>query len=81
MAQQALDVSGCAFKDPDMELSMPEVIVPQEEGNVSGTLHHSDENTLGNSPPREPLVVKVTQAPGCLPSVTTAPRSNSPALL
>ena len=77
MAQQALDASGRAFIDPDMELSLPEVTLHQEEG-VSEELHHNDENTLGNPPPRKPLVVKVTQAPGSLPSATTAQRSHPP---
>ena len=80
MAQQALDASGCAFQETDMELSLPVVILHQEEGNVSETLHnsdeegnvlesHSDEDTLDNPPPRESIVVKVTQAPGSLPRV------------
>ena len=70
MAQQALDASGCAFQETDMELSMPEMILHQEEGNVSETLHnsdeegnvpesHSDEDTSDN-PPRESMVVSYT---------------------
>ena len=87
MAQKALDASGCAFQESDMELSTPEVIHHQEQGNVSETLHNSDEE--GNmpvphredspdNPTRESMVVKVTQAPGSLPRVTTALRSTSP---
>ena len=87
MVQKALDASGCAFQESDMELSTPEVIHHQEQGNVSETLHNSDEE--GNmpvphregspdNPARESMVVKVTQAPGSLPRVTTALRSTSP---
>ena len=71
-----------------MELSLPAVILHQEEGNVSETLHNSDEEgnvpeshsdgDTSDNPPRESMVVKVTQAPGSLPRVTTAPRSTSP---
>ena len=93
MAQRALDASGCAFQETDVELSLPEVVLHQEEGNASDSLHNNsdeegnvsdtlhndnDEDTLDNPPPRESLVVKVTQAPGSLPRVNTAPRSISP---